>query len=275
MTDKISSENGKPEDAGSPSDEWRHIPGERPPDAGVDPGTMRGEEAADPSADTRGSPAGPSSAAEMAEQPAVEDREDEAPSGEESGEPDRSGTSTDTTVAPPSEQELREILAELDEELGLEEPPEEELTSLREELESTRDRHLRLAADFDNYRRRADRQRRESWILAQAEFLGQLLDALDDLQRVGDYDPATSTVEALHEGVALVERKIFKAITEMGAEVVDPAGEVFDPAVMEAMATVPAESEDDDDKVSEVFQKGYVFKGQLVRPARVIVRQYE
>lgn len=164
-----------------------------------------------------------------------------------------------------------EVAAELEVEREL----EDELNNLQAELDAVRDKHLRLAADFDNYRKRADTELTDSWVRAQADFLRKLLDALDDLQRVGDYDRNTTTVEALHEGVDLVERKIAKALADAGVEVIAPEGEVFDPTLMEAVMSVPVETAEEDDLVKHVFQKGYRLKGYLVRPARVSVQQYE
>ena len=68
-----------------------------------------------------------------------------------------------------------------------------------------------------------------------------------------------------------MERKFFRVLEEAGVEVVDPQGEAFDPNTMEAMMRVPAGSDEDDDMVERVFQRGYTFRGQLVRPARVSV----
>ena len=78
-------------------------------------------------------------------------------------------------------------------------------------------------------------------------------------------------MEALIEGVDLVERKFRQALEASGVELIDPVGEAFDPNLMEAMLGVPTENPEDDQKVQEVFQKGYLFKGNLVRPARVVV----
>lgn len=144
-----------------------------------------------------------------------------------------------------------------------------------EELERVRDRHLRLAAEFDNYRKRMDNELTSAWSRAQADLVGRLLDGLDDLQRVGAWEATNTTVEALIEGVDLVERKLFQALQTAGLEGVDPTGERFDPNTMEAMMKVPAEDETEDNQVHQTFQKGYVFKGQLVRPARVSVLTHD
>lgn len=145
---------------------------------------------------------------------------------------------------------------------------------LQSELEELNDRHLRLAAEFNNYRRRQEAQMTEAWSRAQSDLVGRFLEVLDDLQRVSALDPADEsvTVESIVEGIDLVERKFVRTLEEAGAEAVDPdEGDRFDPERMEAMMRVEDESGERDDQVAAVFQKGYVFKGNLVRPARVSV----
>lgn len=142
---------------------------------------------------------------------------------------------------------------------------------LRAERDRSRDQHLRLAADFDNYRKRTEDRLRQRWNSARADLVSHLLDPLDDLLRVTALEPETASVEAIVEGVDLVERKFFRVLEDAGVEIVDPGGEVFDPNTMEAMMRVPADSEDDDEVVAQVFQRGYTLKGLLVRPARVSV----
>ncbi len=151
-------------------------------------------------------------------------------------------------------------------------PEVSEVEDLRAERDQWRDRHLRLAADFDNYRKRSDERMRVRWDRAQADLVSRLLDPLDDLLRISELDHETSAnAEAVVEGAGLVERKFFRILEDVGIEVVNPEGEPFDPNTMEAMMRAPAESEEDDDMVERVFQKGYVLKGQLLRPARVSV----
>ena len=160
-------------------------------------------------------------------------------------------------------------------------PPDEveaggadEADRTRDELAALNDRHLRLAAEFDNYRKRTERERSETWARSQADLATGLLDVLDDLGRVAHVDPASANAPAVIEGVQLVERKLLRALTAAGLEEVDAEGQPFDPASMEALMTVDAESPEQDDTVAAVFQKGYRFKGQLLRPARVQVRKY-
>jgi molecular chaperone GrpE len=151
---------------------------------------------------------------------------------------------------------------------------ESDLENLRIDLAKANDRHLRLAAEFDNYRKRIERERTELYARAQADLTQRLLDVVDDLERVADFGPETP-VASLIQGVQLVEKKLLNAFESLGVEQLNPAGEVFDPTTMEAVATVEAEHPEEDEVVSDVFQKGYRFKGTLIRPARVRVKKYE
>ena len=147
----------------------------------------------------------------------------------------------------------------------------DEVGELQEEFEALNDRHLRLVAEFNNFRRRSEQERLSAWSRAQAGLVEKFLDVLDDLHRVADLDLSNATVEAIMEGIDLVERKFIRALEEANVEMIDPTDETFDPERMEAMMRVPAESDEQVDKVVQVFQKGYSLKGILVRPARVSV----
>lgn len=147
----------------------------------------------------------------------------------------------------------------------------EAVARLEREAADLKDRLLRTAADFDNYRKRATKEKAESWDRGQADVVLKVLEGLDDLGRVAHLDPAQTTVEALHEGVALVERKVLKALEGIGLERLDPSGEAFDPNAHEAVMTTPAPAAERDGHVAMVFQAGYRFRGTLLRPARVAV----
>ena len=144
----------------------------------------------------------------------------------------------------------------------------------RRELEAQRDKYLRLAAEFDNYRRRTAKERQEAGTRAQADLVRPILDTLDDLERFAQVDPATATAQQMIDAVTMIGRKLTKALGAAGLEIVNPVGEPFDPAHHEALATAPADSAADDSMVAQVYQPGYVFGGQLLRPARVVVRQW-
>lgn len=145
---------------------------------------------------------------------------------------------------------------------------------VRSEADELRDRYLRLAAEFDNYRKRTDRERSDQTARAQGTLVQSLLDAIDDLERVADYTTETTTVAALLEGVQMVERKLLRALETAGLERVEAQGATFDPSHHEALMTSSTEHPHEDDTVGEVFQHGYRFQGHLLRPARVQVRKH-
>ena len=151
---------------------------------------------------------------------------------------------------------------------------EKEGADVNAALEEQRDKYLRLAAEYDNYRRRMVRERDEAGARGQAQLISQMVDALDDLARFAHLDPASTDAPTVVQGVDMVERKLHKSLMSAGLEIVNPVDQQFDPERHEAVATEPAESKEQDHTVARVFQPGYVFKGQLIRPARVVVRQW-
>jgi molecular chaperone GrpE len=144
----------------------------------------------------------------------------------------------------------------------------------RQKADEHRDKYLRLAAEYDNFRKRAARERQEAGWRAQGEMVRGLIDALDDLTRFAHVDPSTVDAATVVQGVDMVERKMLKSLSGHGLEVVDPVDHPFDPKVHEAVGTEPALSPEDDHMVGKVYQRGYVFNGQLLRPARVVVKQW-
>ena len=177
--------------------------------------------------------------------------------------------STDMSAEPSSRDEGTQ--AEFSQRPGVPvEPASEAIRRLESQLEESSERHLRLAAEFDNYRKRVTRERAEQSDRAQAALVTRLLDVLDDMDRLSTEGGAASA-DSLRQAVALVDRKLRKELEAAGVERIDPAGLPFDPTLHEAVSTVPPPKPDLDHTVSATFQVGYRFKGILVRPARVQV----
>jgi molecular chaperone GrpE len=149
-----------------------------------------------------------------------------------------------------------------DEQNNIEEPVEEV-----QETEND-DRLLRLAAEFDNYKKRAAREREQYVALANERLVKDLLPILDDLERA--LDAAEQHEEAqLEEGVRLVHRSLASLLERNGLTQIETDGK-FDPHVHEALLSQPAEAKESGD-VLDVIQKGYKLGDRVVRPARVIV----
>ena len=155
------------------------------------------------------------------------------------------------------------------------EPSEEAVLRLERELADMKDKHLRLAAEYDNFKRRSAKERTDLWQRAQADLVQRLVDALDDLARFAHVDPAQTDAKTLHDGVDMVERKTWKALEAAGVTRVDQVGVPFDPHVHEAVTTRPADHPAKDHTVGAILQPGYRMGDALIRPARVTVLQWQ
>jgi len=158
---------------------------------------------------------------------------------------------------------------------------EDDIAGLREAIESRdeeilrlQDRLLRLQADFDNYRRREMRARNSSSVRAKGDLIRNMLTVMDDMRRVAGLDPATTSTQAVIDGVRLVERKLLDQLREEGLVPVGQAGEPFDPNVHEAIGMWAAPRPDLDGRIAVVPVQGYRFNEQLLRPAQVQVYEH-
>jgi molecular chaperone GrpE len=143
---------------------------------------------------------------------------------------------------------------------------EEEIEEQQPEAEVD-DRLLRLAADFENYKKRAARERQEYVTLANERLIAELIPILDDLERA--LAAAEEHQEAqLEEGVRLVHGSLASLLARHGVLPIDTDGK-FDPYVHEALLSQPSEAEEG--SVIDVVQKGYKLGERVVRPARVVV----
>ena len=186
-------------------------------------------------------------------------RTPEPPAPESQGDGQAEGTATDL---PPQTQAAADT------------PAPASTSDASQALTEQIDTYLRLAAEYDNYRKRSLKERAEAASRGQAELVSKLVDAIDDLSRFAHIDPATTDPQTLHKGIELVEQKMLKVLGAAGLDVVNPLDQTFDPTIHEAVATEPALSPEDDHTVGKVFQPGYRFNGQLLRPARVVVKQW-
>jgi len=148
--------------------------------------------------------------------------------------------------------------------------PEARITALEEELAQTRDRMLRCAADFDNFKKRAERERIETVNFANERLLRDLLPMADGLDRailsVGQAD----TRDAIVEGLRLVLTELLHFLRKHGTEPIETQGKPFDPQVHEAVQMVD-NPDAQNGTILEEIQKGYLLNGRVLRPALVVV----
>jgi molecular chaperone GrpE len=153
---------------------------------------------------------------------------------------------------------------------GLEPVPvslEEEIAALKREREELRDQLLRKRADFENYRKRVERDRHQAGIDAAAGLFRALIPILDNLDRALQAEAPEAT---LREGVQLIYKELMSLLEAQGVVVHDPTGQRFDPQTHQALAAEPVPGAEEG-TVVEVFRKGYFFKDRLLRPALVKV----
>jgi molecular chaperone GrpE len=147
---------------------------------------------------------------------------------------------------------------------------ESALQQTQKEAESFRDKWLRAAADLENYRKRAQREREEVEKFANEKLLKDLLPVLDDLDRaIGTVSASSDEAKLVAEGVAMVQKKFVAQLDKHGVTTFESVGKAFDPSLHEAVqqvhADVPAGS------VANELQRGFLINGRLLRPAMVTV----
>lgn len=142
-----------------------------------------------------------------------------------------------------------------------------EIERLESELDELRDIHLRKLAEFDNFRKRTERERVEIKRHANEDLVRELLPVLDNFERALEHG-SESDPGAFHEGVEMIARQLWDTLERQGVEVVDPEGERFSPEFHEAVHRVEDESLEPG-TIASVLAKGYVYNGRLVRPAMV------
>jgi molecular chaperone GrpE len=143
----------------------------------------------------------------------------------------------------------------------------DDVERLRRALDDATQGQLRLRADFENFRRRAERERESARLDGRREALLPILAVLDTLERAL---AAGSTDPDFYEGVAATRRLFTRALREAGAEAVESVGRAFDPQVHEAVATVPSSGVEPGTVAREV-RRGWRLGDELLRPAQVVV----
>ena len=155
--------------------------------------------------------------------------------------------------------------------------PDEEIRRLREALEAQtllaeehRDRYLRAAAEFDNARKRAARERDEYTRYANESLLRELLPVLDNFERALQSARNETTAAAVTAGVELIQRELLRVLEKFGVTSFTSVGQPFDPERHEAIARVPAQGQPEGTVVDETA-RGYLLNGRVLRPAMVTV----
>jgi molecular chaperone GrpE len=154
-------------------------------------------------------------------------------------------------------------------------PPEPAGTSLdaaalKQERDDYYDRLLRKTAEFDNYRKRTERERIQLSEAAAADLLTELLPLVDDMERALKADPGGDAGEAVRKGVELIHKQMLEMLRKRGVRPIEALGADFDPHFHMAVAHDPAEGRREGEVIEE-FRRGYMLGDRLLRPAMVKV----
>jgi molecular chaperone GrpE len=144
------------------------------------------------------------------------------------------------------------------------------LEEARNKLQESEDKLLRLAADFDNTRKRLEREREISLKYAEENILKELLPGIDNIERAMEQGKEGNNIESLLHGVELTRDGLLATLEKYGVKAIDSIGQPFDPNIHEALAM----EETDEMKPNMVlreFQRGYLYKDRLLRPSKVVV----
>ncbi len=190
---------------------------------------------------------------------------------EEELKQDQSAKATEEKAekAAEKEQDKKEEAQELTEEQKL----QQELDAAKQTIEEQKDKYLRLSAEFDNYRKRTMKEKAELIKNGGEKTISAVLPILDDMERALQNAKKSEDIEAVCQGIELISQKFQKVLAQEGLQKMEPIGEAFDTDFHEAVALVPAPSEEEKGKVLDCVQTGYTLNDKVIRHAKVVVAQ--
>lgn len=148
-----------------------------------------------------------------------------------------------------------------------------EIDQLRSELESEKDKFLRLFAEFENYKKRTNKERIELFKTASQDVMIALLPILDDFDRAYN-EISKSDEKELLKGVELISNKLKDTLKSKGLDIIKvEVGDVFNPDNHEAVTQIPAPSDDLKGKIIDVIEKGYILGEKVIRYPKVVIGQ--
>ena len=145
------------------------------------------------------------------------------------------------------------------------EPSEEE--KLKKELEESKDKYLRLMAEYDNFRKRSAKERLELSATVKGNTIGEILPVFDNFERALAAETQDTNYKA---GVEMIFKQFGDMLTKLGVEIIDPIGQTFDPNIANAVNQIEDENLGENE-VAQVFQKGYKIGDKVIRYAMVVV----
>lgn len=148
---------------------------------------------------------------------------------------------------------------------------EEKMQELGEKLDEMNDKYLRLFSEFDNFRKRTQKEKLELYKTASEDVMLALLPVLDDFERAQKVTEENGVDKNFQEGIELIYNKLKKTLSQKGLEPMDVMGQEFDTDYHEAITNIPAPTPDMKGKVVDVVENGYMLNDKVIRFAKVVV----
>ena len=152
-----------------------------------------------------------------------------------------------------------------------EEQLEKELEDAQTVIEEQKDKYLRLSAEFDNYRKRTMKEKAELILNGGEKSISSILPVIDDFERAIKTMETAKDVKAVKEGVELIYNKFMATLAQNGVKVIETKDQPLDTDYHEAIAVIPAPSEEQKDKILDCVQTGYTLNDKVIRHAKVVV----
>ncbi|MCZ0716779.1 nucleotide exchange factor GrpE [Aerococcus kribbianus] len=161
----------------------------------------------------------------------------------------------------------------VEDDTGAEEESTSELEAVKLTLTEKENQIARLSAEIQNMRRRHENERQDMAKYRSQSLAQEILPTIDNLERALAIEVEGEANQNFKKGVEMVHQSLLKALEAEGIEEINPLGEVFDPNFHQSVSSVPKTADQEDEEVVEVYQKGYLLKDRVLRPAMVIIAQ--
>lgn len=184
---------------------------------------------------------------------------------QESAEAEDTAVTDEAAAETQSEQTESEQQTDQQQSSEQQEPSEEE--KLKKELEESKDKYLRLMAEYDNFRKRSAKERLELSATVKGNTIGEILPVFDNFERALAAETEDTNYKA---GVEMIFKQFGDMLTKLGVEIIDPIGQTFDPNIANAVNQIEDENLGENE-VAQVFQKGYKIGDKVIRYAMVVV----
>ncbi len=168
-----------------------------------------------------------------------------------------------------SHEDTNKVLDDINE--STMDPRDEEIINLRSQIDEYKDKHLRLYADFDNFKKRNAKERLELILTASKDVIKELLPVIDDFERALKSAETATDVVAVKEGMNLIYQKLVRNLESKGLKPIESKGQDFNVELHEAITEIPAPTPELSGKVIDEVEKGYYLNDKLIRFAKVVV----